>query len=122
MTPAEVIASAGVYNEAGLTLLSIYLTVLSAYLVMAYVAGADLRTSQLVIINLLFLTFAGLVGYGAVARFYEATLVEQQYGAPISSAPDPGGVMIWVLSVILSLGVFGALKFMSDIRKKEDAS
>ena len=99
---------------------AIFLTLTSAYLIAAFVAGRVLSRSQVVLINTLFLlcSFFNILSQGATLRngmfaFQQGTaLVESMESVPeIFTKLLPGTVM--VVSFIM---VLGCLKFMWDIR------
>lgn len=102
-----------------LTALTIYFSIVTTYVVAAFVAGARLIKIQLAIVNLCFVIAAGIMGPMSVLifmRFFSsATRVANGDGSigPINfTAP---------LSILIA-GVFiGCLVFMWSIRKDRDA-
>ncbi len=95
----------------GLTALALYLTILSGYLVAAYVVGADLDMFQVFFINAIFLFFAATLAMYSFAMFFGGFR-----GGPNGGAP---GYMFYLLYVFVAceiLAVLGAIKFMHDIR------
>ena len=57
MTEFELSSLIYVANEAGNTALALYLTTLSAYLIVAYSVGEKLNKSQILFVNCLFIFF-----------------------------------------------------------------
>ena len=66
MTEAELIESMTEYFGLNAEMLSIYLTVTSGYLIVAYLVGGKLTRSQLVIISGLYIMFAAATTYLAI--------------------------------------------------------
>jgi hypothetical protein len=96
---------------AGLTAMTIYLTVVSGYLIVAYLAGDKLTTSQLVIVSSLFVVAALYLTFTTNNMF----LAAKGYAASVE-IPYPA----WTDSVMLILqlaGIIASLKFMLDARK-----
>lgn len=96
---------------------SIYLTIVSAYLVVAYTSGKNLLSSQLFILNLLFFTAAEFFSIGAYAAsnrasFTSAELISLGSDYPFSF-PRLTGLYILVVS---QLGIIMSFKFMFDTR------
>lgn len=102
-----------VYNliSYAVTTMAFYFSVISAYLVVAYLAGDELSKLQVIIVNTLFLAFSFSLVYGTYNFFYGA----------YSFVPEDGPLPAWVapfVAVIELIGVFSALFFMANIRKK----
>ena len=94
----------------GVTTMAFYFSVISAYLVVAYLAGKELEKIQVVIINILFLAFSLSLVYGTYNFFLEAYLL----------IPDSGPIPSWLpLSVGITeiFGIVAALFFMKNNRK-----
>ena len=73
MTEAELISGAQDAWSNYLTALSIYITTISAYLVVAYTAGKGMTRSQVLIVSVIFVIFAlsgmlSMLGYGQSAQ------------------------------------------------------
>jgi hypothetical protein len=117
MTEAELVESISYQFESALTVLSLYVTVTSAYLVVVYLAGSKLTRSQIAIISTLYVFIAVVstycfwawsiwgIHYGDVLRSLET-------GAPVfASRYIPG-----LFTFAMSSGILASLKFMWDIR------
>ena len=95
--------------------MTLYLTVVSGYLVVAYLAGAKLSRFQSGFITLLFVVFAChfiVSSYGA----FEAAYMLHQTHFP-GDVLGPSAVMNRTLAVFQLLGILGCLKFMRDVRR-----
>lgn len=100
----EILAAAG-------SAMSLYLTVISGYLLVAYIAGKELTFLQTTIITVLFGFFAGLNTIATMSYMESAHYFGSTYGAgrsPAWAAPAVG--------TVLFLGILAALKFMWDVR------
>ena len=105
--------------ENGLSALSLYVSVFTGYLLMAYLVGARLTLNQCFIATGAFLVFSGYNIWGNIAFWNTAYVVGKELEhvrpelLPIDLNPA------YVAAVLLSIGVLGALKFMWDIRRSE---
>ncbi len=98
-----------------LAFLTLYLSVVSGYLVVSYLVGAKLTKFQSSFVTILFVVFSlhfTLSSYGA---FEGAHLVHRQYFPADSLGPSP--IMNRGLAMFQVAGVLGCLKFMWDVRK-----
>ena len=104
-------------NENGFTIITVMVSLASGYLIVAWLVGNKLQTSQVGLINALFLSFVTLFGLAwanrvRVALAYQVELLEIN--------PDRLRVMgDWLLpaaSVFFIVVTLGCLKFMWDIR------
>jgi hypothetical protein len=95
--------------------LALYFTIVTAYVVAAFIAGDRLTRLQLLIVNTCFAIAVGIVGSLTVlifARFYSyAIQVSVPEGAPVIDFRWPLGLL--VLAVFI-----GCLVFMWSIRNK----
>ena len=67
-------------NGYALTAMSLYVTGVSGYLLVAYLIGSKLTTVQVAIFTVLFLVFSGFMTYGAFGFFENAHLFSREYG------------------------------------------
>lgn len=79
MSEADLAESFWNAQEMGVNALMLYLTVISGYLVVAYLAGRDLTVSQSRFISSLFVVFAAYALWGVVQ-----VLVDRGSTAPVS--------------------------------------
>lgn len=94
--------------------MSIYLTVTSGYLLVAYLVGKDLTRLQVTIITSLFVFFAGLTTFGVMSYMESAVYFGHTYGA--------GRIPIWIpypTAIVFGGGIAACLKFMWDVRHAE---
>ena len=97
---------------------TLYLTMLSAYLVTAYVVGKNLTRDQLLIITIVFLVAVEMfaVGTFGVARRAAWTSKELSSVSPDYPFTFPGWGP-YSLLLIMQIGIAASLKFMLDIRR-----
>ncbi|MEJ6703420.1 MAG: hypothetical protein ACKVKL_06170 [Pseudomonadales bacterium] len=99
----------------GMTAMALYFTVVSGYLIVAYLVGEQLSKSQMIIVSSLFSVLAFSLVFGSYSFFAEANRV----GSVTASS-----VEYWLAAVIglaELAGIISAFKFMFDIRKKAAA-
>jgi hypothetical protein len=110
----QVLATATLVTEllnAASGAMSLYLTVISGYLLVAYLVGKDLTLLQTTIITTLFIFFCSTNTLATMSYMQNAYYFGQTYGA--------GRAQEWwapLSGTLLALGVFAALKFMWDVR------
>jgi hypothetical protein len=117
MTEAELVEAANSSWSLVVSALGVYITIVSAYLIAAYLAGVKLTTSQVGIISALFVTMAstlmmGLYGWATRGTYYTIELAALNSDA---FAYGNSGVPI-VLTSLCSVAILASLKFMWDIR------
>ena len=117
MTEAEMINSMTEYFALNAEMLSIYLTVTSGYLIVAYLVGHKLTRFQLVIISGLYVIFAGAttylaVGYGMRGIHYAELLRNLSPSTPLYSTDAIAGAIAFVLLG----GIVASLTFMWQSR------
>jgi hypothetical protein len=117
MTETELIEAIIGYNETMPAWLGLYITTLSGYLIVAYIAGKDLTRSQMVIISSCFAIFTSLCAYAAIAN---STRVLEFTSELYELNPDRHYAMrvsvLYTIKFVLYTGILVALKFMWDIR------
>jgi hypothetical protein len=119
MSEAEVLQAAQAAWSNVLSIAAMQLTLLSGYLIVAYVVGRELSRSQVVIVNLLYLTMYGLLAFASYTFVMRAAHL-MQYAVELSNqrlTPAWPKVAI-VTSVVFVLAMVASLKFMWDIRHK----
>jgi hypothetical protein len=117
MTESELLDIAQGYTSNAIGLTAIFLSVLTAYLVVAYTVGKKLSFSQVGVVNAFFFVVAIFMIGGQTSLMTVATEAEntaQQISTwrtvPIIS------FIPYALQVFFLLFVFASLKFMWDIR------
>lgn len=99
---------------------SIYMTVTSAYLVVAYVAGEKLTRGQVLLLSALFLFGAGAEVWGMqrslinVAELLALKAAHSPLTAYERGITEHGSV--WLL--VMSIGIVAAVYFMWDVRRR----
>ena len=116
MSPGEITeAITSLYNSS-YTAVALFLTVLSGYMVVAYTVGQELKSPQLIFINMMFVAFSLVFATGAYSWALAAVEFANTYGGgagQFAKLSTPIGLMI-LYSTIL-----GALLFMRDIRARK---
>ena len=100
------------------TMYAILLTIVSGYLVVAYIVGAKLTRGQVVIVNALYLitcltTISALASFNHVAQQYAMAGAEVR-GLDRSLASYFPSYLIFAIDFLV---VVGSLKFMWDVRR-----
>lgn len=96
----------------GMTAMALYFTVVSGYLIVAYMVGEQLSRSQMVIVSSLFVVFALSLVFGSYSFFSQANNVGNVTNSSIEYWLAP------VIGISELAGIIAAFKFMFDIRKK----
>ena len=116
MTDYETADLAASYLSIGIACGGLYLTTVSAYLIVAYMVGERLKTFQVLVVSGLFLLFT-LIGIwgGHGSMRWSALLVEKV--PEVLPRTIPGEFRPYHGIVLLEIiGVLACLKFMWDIR------
>lgn len=122
MTPAEWFDAYTAASSNGLTTLALLLTIVSGYMVIAYLVGAGLTRTQVGIVNLVFIASTStvlLANYGNVLDAATARLQASQALAVLPAiSTDAVTPDRWAIIVTLanSLYVVVALVFMWQVR------
>ena len=117
MTEYELADAVASYASGGGTFFTIWLTILSAYAITAYVAGRDLSTFQVTWLNGLYLFTAIL----AIFAFHGQFNVQVFYVQEIKSLrPDSPQVMsstiLYSVTSVAAIGTLVTLAFMWQVR------
>jgi hypothetical protein len=104
------------YLGHSMTLFSLYVSVVSAYLIIAYLVGQKLLKSQAIIITLLFVGFALFMTVSSYKLLVSAHIYLTNYG---NNEKDII-MYVYALTSMELLGIIAALKFMFDIRKAKE--
>lgn len=95
---------------------TLYLTVVSGYLVVSYIAGKELSRFQVLFVTSLFIAAAILCTVGSFSYFRGA------HDLNLTWAPEDydGGYIVYAywIAVVQILGIVGSLIFMYGSRKK----
>jgi hypothetical protein len=101
------------------THITIYLTLLFAYIVVSYLVGADLTRLQLLLVTLLFIAASCFEVFNIAVIGYAATLKAGQlaeFGGSFDRSIQPVRNQ-WPEIVLWSSGIFAALIFMWTVRR-----
>lgn len=117
MTEAELHEIAALFSTGAMTAISIYLSTISAYLVVAFVVGSKLTRSQLTVISTLFIMGALFFTYGTAGFFIrQIPIVEQLATLHPDQHYAVNSASVMTIAGIQILGVLACLKFMWDVR------
>ena len=97
--------------------LSTIVSVISAYLIVSWLIGHKLTRSQVIWINLLFITFSSMMVLRWVSGYLGAMRLQQellQLNQEIGTAITPE--LIAGITCIYAAAILGSLKFMWDVR------
>ncbi len=111
LTPAEQLESIAAMADIGISTLAIYISVISGYLVVAFLIGKRLTKSQLTIVTSLFVVFGLILSFGSFIFFQNVAL--------INGEGDWRNNLPLALFVIQVIGMVAAIKFMLDMRKED---
>ena len=118
MSEGEIVEAITSYYDLVISLMGLYITVVSAYLIVAYLAGSKLTTSQIFIINVLFVVMSGVTTYGAygfLRRAFEYIEMQNALNPNLTSYATP--ILAIVLPALMLGGIIAALKFMGDVKR-----
>ena len=122
MTEAELISGAMDAWSNNLTALSIYITVISAYLITAYTAGKKMTRSQVIIVTVIFTIFAfggGLSMYGYTQSAMEMGKLALDMSTQRSIGPAATKEIATAIIFVTTVPAFlASLKFMWDVRSQ----
>lgn len=117
MTEYELIDAIASFNSGAGAWSAIYFTILSAYLIAAYMAGSQLTRSQVIIISAGFFIAASMCCFVAVSHTLRS--LEFANEVRLLNPSRDFAVKLWIAQTwgaLLSLGILIALKFMWDVR------
>ena len=117
MTEFELIEATGVYISASIASVSLYLTIISAYLITAYITGQKLNSSQVLVVNILFITAALIFTYSTIGMLFRQQYFAKQLAEIETDTLVAGTAPLGIIMSIIQLGgIIACLKFMWDIR------
>ena len=122
MAFAEVQSLAFEASSLAATYMAMLITVISGYLIVAYVAGADLKKGQIVIVNFLYIFFSTLLWYGSISAFFKQLefVEELRVLAPDGFYPASYEVF-FAIAFVSYMVVLASLKFMWDVRHPKES-
>ncbi len=120
MTDQEILAGWFSIQELAMTAMMFYLSVVTGFLVAAYIAGKNFTRSQSIFVSSLFAIFALFALWGSVGYFYLGAEYAELYDVPLVAQARPLGIKpYYVVGLLEFVGIIGALKFMWDVRHSE---
>ena len=117
MTEMELAELGSMYSSQGTSLVALWITLLSAYLVAAFLIGERLNSSQILILNCLYIGTATLAIYAAFGALNSQTFYVSLLKELNPASPQIANV--WInrgIAVLLGMGTLASLKFMWDVR------
>ena len=121
MSEGEIVEAITAYYDLVISLVGLYITVISAYLIVAYLAGSKITGSQMMIISTLFVVMAGVVTYGAygfLRRGFDYIDMQSALSPELTNYATP--LLAYLLPGLMLGGIFAALKFMRDVRLQRE--
>jgi hypothetical protein len=121
MSPYELADLAQSAFGNGISAFGIFLSLVTAYLAVAYLVGKKITGTQTGILTTLFLTTSGIAGF-AVAAYTKAGM-ELNIRAFPNSSDQPFGPKLWLVTAIVIICIFSlamCLKFMRDVRRQSN--
>jgi len=117
MTETELLDAASYQFKLVVSTLALYITVTSAYLLVAFVAGIRLTRSQISIITTLYIVTSLLATYAAYSLPTRGLYYAIKLEALDPNVPEYSKILVPViLPLLLAGGIFASLKFMWDVR------
>jgi hypothetical protein len=113
------IASSIIKGEMNLSLafMTLYLSVVTGYLVVAYLAGSKLSRFQVTFVTILFVVFSVHLTVSSYGAFEAAYIAHLKYFPDEVIGPSP--ILNRGLAVFQLAGIIGCLTFMWDVRKSK---
>jgi hypothetical protein len=103
--------------DGGTAVIGIILTVVSGYLIVAWLVGDKLTTAQVMMVNLLFLCTAPMMVWGWLGRYLAALDLQNQLLVLAPQTTERINMYVIIgFPIILFILILGSLKFMWDIR------
>ena len=121
MTESELVEAWGLFLGNSQTAMALYLSILSGYLIIAYLIGRKLSRTQVIILSTMFLFASGfctLILTTWWQRALEFALEAQQINPErvVSNSQDA----VRTVAILFSMGILSSLYFMWNVRHTED--
>ena len=118
MSEADLLESSANYMGLSLDVLSLYMTITSGYLIVAYLAGSKLTSLQITIVSTLYVFMGVVCTYGLFGLLSRATQLSTQHAAMSGNLTTyASSVIPLVLSATMAGGIVASLVFMWNTRK-----
>lgn len=102
-----------------ISLLALLITIISGYLVVAYIAGAKMTRAQVTLVNVLYVLMSAFLIWACREMALRAAVFEDTAYAmatgPVSELYARGDVAVAIISAF-SLALLASFKFMWDVR------
>ena len=118
MTEAELVQAWGIFLGNSQTAMALYVSILSGYLVIAYVVGRKLSRFQVRVVSTLFATTALYVTFILTVWWQRALEFALE-----AKALNPNRIVtnsqlgVYVTGLLFCMGILAALYFMWDVRR-----
>ena len=120
MTDQEILAGWFSIQELAMTAMMFYLSIVTGFLVAAYIAGKNFTRSQSIFVSSLFAIFSLFALWGSVGYFYLGAEYAALYDVSFVIQSRPLGIKpYYVIGLLEFVGIIAALKFMWDVRHSE---
>jgi hypothetical protein len=117
MTEYELVDAISSYATQGGTFITIWVTFVSAYALVAYTAGENLQRSQLVWLNGLYIFASLLAIYGFTGSWLSQVYYVEQLKELNPKSPQSMNTSMVITSTAFAFsGTFITMKFMWDVR------
>jgi hypothetical protein len=117
MVEAELLEISNMAWGNSIALVGLVITLISGYLIAAYMIGAKITSSQSVIINFLYIGFASFLIISFFAFSLGATELDTiAFEMSTQRSNEPRAEFAYAVGIFMSLCVLASLKFMFDIR------
>ena len=117
MSEAELLEISNIMWSNAISLLGLAITLISGYLIVAYIAGAKLTHSQAIIINTLYIGFALLLFLTMMSFSHSAgELATVAFEMSTQLTNPPRTILAYAIGTFVTFCVAASLKFMWDIR------
>jgi hypothetical protein len=117
MVEAELLEISNMAWGNSIALVGLVITLISGYLIAAYIIGANMTHSQSVIINILYVGFASFLILSFFAFSLGATELDTiAYEMSTQRSNEPRAELAYAVGIFMSFCILASLKFMWDIR------
>ena len=117
MSEGEIVEAITAYHDLVISMMGLYITVVSGYLIVAYLVGSKLTTPQTGVVSSLFIVMSVFTTYGAygfLTRGFVYVEMQNAISPDLTNYASP--VLAIVLPALMLGGILAALKFMRDVR------
>ena len=117
MVEAELLEISSMTWGNAIALAGLVITLISGYLIAAYIVGADMTHSQSVLINILYIGFASFLVLSFFAFSQSAIHLDAlAYEMSTQRSIEPRPELAYTVGIFMGFCVLASLKFMRDIR------